>query len=434
MRSSYLERLNESGIKFGLERISRALETMGNPQEKIKSIVHVAGTNGKGTVCEALALLLSEAGFSVGLYTSPHISRVTERFKLNGREIRERDLGSCVKKAADAAKRAGVKLTYFELLTAACFLYFSVMRVDYLILEVGLGGRLDATNVVKRPDLVIIPSIALDHTGYLGKTLSRVAKEKGAVIKKGSRVILGKLPKDARKVIRAIAHRNNALVFDAGIDFDLRCGLQRGQSAARSCDYRGISGAVKGIKINTVNPSFFGNIAIVFTAYELLTGSTLTKKLAGVAAGIKVRGRLSPVRISKGGVSFEALMDGAHNPAAMANLVRALRMFYAKRKKTVVLNFMKDKDYRGSLRMICPEADAVAVKRIGSERALDPAVTAGFIKKNFKRLKIKQIDRFEGFSADEAGKGAVVVFCGSFYLLGEIEKELRDEGYKVSGY
>ena len=202
----YIENLNYLGSKLDLSRITEMLERLGNPQDEIKAI-HVAGTNGKGSVSSMISRILIEAGYKTGLYTSPHLERYNERYKINNEEISDDAFGEYierVKLCADDMDGGAGRPTVFEQLTAAAFLYFADQKVDYAVIEVGLGGRFDATNVIKKPVLSVITSISLDHTEFLGNTIESIAFEKGGIIKKGCPTVLYRQDRRVYDVIKKI--------------------------------------------------------------------------------------------------------------------------------------------------------------------------------------------------------------------------------------
>ncbi|MGK7368748.1 MAG: bifunctional folylpolyglutamate synthase/dihydrofolate synthase, partial [Candidatus Halalkalibacterium sp. M3_1C_030] len=210
--SQYLESIpkfqtsGKSAANFDLERFRKFCEAMGNPQDDFPS-VHVGGTNGKGSTCQILAAVYQHAGFKTGIYTSPHILEYTERFKINGDVITDSYLLEFFNRHESLLK--SFRLSYFEISTAIAFWYFGKMKVDLAIIEVGLGGRLDATNVIT-PEVSVITNISLDHTDLLGETVPEIAAEKGGIIKKGVPVVLGNVSNEAENVLKKIARTKEA--------------------------------------------------------------------------------------------------------------------------------------------------------------------------------------------------------------------------------
>ena len=206
-----LQQLHPKKIDLSLERINELLYKLGNPQKKIKKIIHIAGTNGKGSVLAFLKSFIQASGFTVNTYSSPHLINFNERINLNGKNISDKFLelllDICTK------KNNGKPITFFEMTTAAAFLAFEKKPADFTILETGLGGRLDATNIIKKPIVTIINEISIDHTNFLGSNIKQIAKEKAGIIKKNSPVVIGKQKKETLKIIKRVANNFKAETF-----------------------------------------------------------------------------------------------------------------------------------------------------------------------------------------------------------------------------
>jgi len=217
----YISNTNRYGIKLGLETVSRLLELLGNPQENL-NIIHVAGTNGKGSVCSFISNILIDAGYSVGLYTSPYLENFTERIRVDQNEIRKEEVANIVKlidkKISIMLNEGYPNPTEFEIVTAMALYYYNLCNVDYVVLEVGLGGRYDATNVIKESLVSVITSISLDHIGVLGDTISKIAYEKAGIIKNNGTVVVYKQEYETEEVIREICRKKDAKYI--GVDFD----------------------------------------------------------------------------------------------------------------------------------------------------------------------------------------------------------------------
>ncbi|MDU7904874.1 MAG: Mur ligase family protein, partial [Peptostreptococcaceae bacterium] len=209
----FIHESHKFGMRRGLENIKKLLELLGNPQDNLK-IIHVAGTNGKGSTCSFISTILKQSGYKVGLYTSPFLETFTERIRVNGENIPENEVGNIVniiKEKIDIMVNEGYDYpTEFEIVTAMAFYYFNKERVDFVALEVGLGGRYDATNVIKKPIATVITSISLDHVGILGDTLDKIAFEKGGIIKENCDVIVYPQKNEASKVLKEICNEKNA--------------------------------------------------------------------------------------------------------------------------------------------------------------------------------------------------------------------------------
>ncbi len=366
----YLQRTLQSGVKFGLDNVRTVLTALGEPQQAYPSIL-VAGTNGKGSVCAMLAEILTVHGLRVGLYTSPHLVRVEERVRVAGRPIGGRAfcrLLTVLKTTVDALVRAG-KLaappTYFETLTCLAFIHFREERVDAAILEVGMGGRLDATNVVT-PLVSVITTISRDHQEYLGNTLGQVAVEKAGIIKPGIPVVCGVAGRTARDVIRRKAREERAPFVEV---FEEPRALEI-EKAPRGYRFRfRRQGEVFGYSPRLPGEHQGRNAAVAIVAALSLEGGwgPLPKKtiLRGIARA-DWPGRLETV-----GRRPRLVLDGAHNEEG-ARAVAAYAKAFLPRPLTLVFAAMKDKDIPKLTRILFPLAQSVILTRLPMPRAATP--------------------------------------------------------------
>ena len=370
------------GMKPGLDSIGTVCSRLGDPQDALR-IVHVAGTNGKGATCALIESSLRAAGFSTGRYTSPHLVSLTERFMLNGAPVSEESLDEAYASLPDTEG-----LTYFELLTAAAFELYRRKQVDWLVLETGLGGRLDATNIVKRPELCVITRIGLDHCDWLGGTLREIATEKGGIIKEGVPVVLGAMPDEARDVLERIAKERNA-----------------------PCVYA--PDAVKDTEI----PSGFA-LGGKFNRENALT-SLAALKVLGVGRDAIERGFASVVwpgrfqKIVRDGRRF--IVDGAHNPPAMRALVDSLKED-AMPVNAVICGFCGDKDVAANLALLREVADRGLSVSIRNPRSLFAETTAKLMRES-GFADVRSCESLEE-ALSLAPDGTVV--CGSLFLAGEV--------------
>ena len=382
-----LEHCGMFGMKPGLDSIGTVCSRLGDPQDALR-VVHVAGTNGKGATCALIESSLRAAGFSTGRYTSPHLVSLTERFMLNGTPVSEESLDEAYASLPDTEG-----LTYFELLTAAAFELYRRKQVDWLVLETGLGGRLDATNIVKRPELCVITRIGLDHCDWLGETLREIATEKGGIIKEGVPVVLGAMPDEARDVLERIAKERNA-----------------------PCVYA--PDAVKDTEI----PSGFA-LGGKFNRENALT-SLAALKVLGVGRDAIERGFASVVwpgrfqKIVRDGRLF--IVDGAHNPPAMRALVDSLKED-AMPVNAVICGFCGDKDVAANLALLREVADRGLAVSIRNPRSLSAETTA----KLMRESGFADVHSCE--SLEEALSLALdgTVVCGSLFLAGEAHQFLN---------
>lgn len=386
---------NESkNIKLGLERIRTLLSALGNPERKVPC-VHVAGTNGKGSVSAMIERGLREAGFKTGLFTSPHLISPVERIQVNGEPISEPDFLAALQAVEDASDPEDHP-TYFEMVTAMAFWHFAKVGVERLVLEVGLGGRLDATNVVD-PLLSVITPIDLDHQQYLGNTLLEIAREKAGIIKPG------------RPVVLAPQHAEAMPAFHGDIDHVSAWSVSDLVLRPDGCSYT----ATRGSQTLHIECPLPGSHQVT----NSLTAATALLKL-GVApeAGIaqtKWPGRLEIVR-------REPLiyLDGAHNPAAAARLKEFIETHFRGRPVWLVFGVMRDKDVSGITSQLFPLAEKVILTRAQQDRSLEPErIADGAI---VTQSVPEALDLVR-----TAPKDAVIFITGSLFVVGEARPHLQ---------
>lgn len=405
----YLGGLGHFGVRLGTENIARLLHRLGDPH-KAYPVFHVAGTNGKGSTAHALAAILRAAGLRVGLYTSPHLLRLTERIVVGGQEI---DKDALAQIAARVREEAGdLPLTFFEVVTAIGFEYFAKSGVDAAVVEVGLGGRLDATNVVE-PLISLITTIGLEHREHLGATIAEIAREKAGVIKGGRPVILGDMSAVAQRTIEGIAQERGSPVHAFGREYSA---LREAPSAEGERFW--FRGKTLGGRYMTPLRGHYqvANAAMAAYAAELAAGFGFPIEEKHVAEGLvvaHVHGRMMQVADEP-----TVVLDVAHNPPAMRALSAALSDRYGPRPMAFVVGMLEDKDHLETLGAIAPHAMALWAVRPDSPRARDPQdlVTAA------RELGMRAYpeDAFEKALAAaraEVGPAGVVVVTGSFYTL-----------------
>ncbi len=417
----YLYALQKHGIKMALSNSFRLMENMGNPHRKLRT-VHVAGTNGKGSTSVFIASMLSAAGYRVGLYTSPHLVSFTERVRINGEEITEErvvELAQRVRKgnsgliAADGP--GAMSPTFFEVTTAVAFTYFAEEGVDIAVIEVGMGGRLDSTNVIT-PLVSVITNIDLEHTEFLGSTLEQIAGEKAGIIKHGVPVITGAEQPEAIGVIEREAAAKSARIFLQAKDF-LPENVMSGPELI--FDYRGLKARYEGLRLQMLGRHQVDNACLALAAVECLRDAGITVDEPAVRRGLQLahwEGRME--RVAEGP---DLYLDGAHNPASakkLAATIRELKPSY--RKLVLVIGILGDKDYRGIISEIVPLADRVVVTKPQYSRALDVHVLAGEIRKLHAAVTAAEtvgkaiIMARDGTSADD-----LILVTGSLYTVGD---------------
>ena len=414
------------GMKFGLEAIESTLDALGHPERDYSTAI-VAGTNGKGSTSAILASILAEAGYRTGLYTSPHLVRVNERIRINGREIADEDFARCftdVQEAADRLLAEGTlaqRPSFFEYLTATAFLHYSRARVDFAVLEVGMGGRLDATNVTQAR-VAVITNVDLDHMEFLGPTHTAIAGEKAGVIKPRRPVVSVCEHPDAAEVVRRRASEIGADLLELPrfaalsnvTSSDGRCKFDLALNGDR---FSGITAPLRG-KFQMKNA-----MAAVAAAWRLRAEGYNVPESAIVEGMRKAswRGRLEVV-----GERPLVVLDGAHNPAAMREIANYASEQWAGRRIRLVYASMCDKAIGEISEILFPLADEVYLTRPGLERAATPEEIMTQARHRPERFVVESdparaLDAARRASAPDD----VVLACGSLFLVGELLRSLN---------
>ncbi len=427
----YLEGLGRFGMHFGLGRVRRLLGALGDPHRAYPS-VHVAGTNGKGSVARMLSCILQEAGYRTGLYVSPHLERLNERISINGVDISDRDLEEAVQKVrplVDAMAKKRQQCTYFEATTAVAFEHFRRARVDVAVIEAGLGGRLDATNVVD-PLVSVITNIALEHTDVLGKTLEKVAYEKAGIIKPGRPVITGAWDRRAVDVIWGTARKRKAPFYMMQREVRRRsnAATMEGQTFSLYTDRESY--------MRLFSPMLGDfqqeNAAVAVLSAEILGESGLGIAPEHIRKGIAKA--VVPGRMELAGEKPRLLLDSAHNPAAAeqaAATVAWLRGEGGFERVHLLFGILGDKDLRNVLAPMLEVADTLTFTQPTTDRALtvekaQEKVTA-LAGKNGLSF-VSRPDNALRATLRLAGKKDLVWVTGSMYLVGEVRAILRKSG------
>ena len=406
----YLYSLQRFGIKLGLENTFRLLERLGNPQQGLR-IVHIAGTNGKGSTAAALAAILDAAGLRVGRYTSPHLHSFTERIQINGKPVCEATVAGLVAEIRPAA--AELSTTFFEFATALALLHFQRCAVDWVVLEVGMGGRLDATNVVT-PELTLVTPISLDHAEHLGNSLKAVAGEKAGIFKPGVPVLSARQPLEAEQVIRERARRLQAPLFLAGKDFSWR-------AADGGFSYQGLELVLDGLFPGLVGRHQWENLSLALAAAELLQCREPKLDVAALRCGIAaVRwpGRLE-------WFPGQVLLDGAHNPAGAAVLGDYLAEQGLERIHLVV-GLKADKAFQGVLTPLLPRTARLYACTPPVEAAVAPAALADFSRSVGVPAEVFSSPEQALDAALAAREGnATVLVAGSLFLVAQLREKIQ---------
>jgi dihydrofolate synthase / folylpolyglutamate synthase len=403
----YLYGLEKFGTVFGLENIEWILGLLGNPERGLKT-VHIAGTNGKGSVASILSRILQEEGYRVGKYTSPHLVSFTERIAINGVEISEEEVAAITDEIRGILENADRDrlFTFFDFTTALAFTYFSRKGTDISVIETGLGGRLDSTNVVM-PLVSIITNVDYDHTDYLGKDLVSISHEKAGIVKRHTPVVTG-AEGEALRVIEEAAGEKESPVYALGKDFSFD------KTEDRRMNYRGAEKSLDGVYVNLRGDHQLTNCALAFFASECLSASGLRVGETAMRRGaeqVEWPGRLEEVRERP-----VVILDAAHNPHGVRVLTEYIRSRYQDRKKVLVFGVMKDKDYEAMLMSLVPYFDEVILTRPVIARALP----AGDLEPYAKGARVTETVKEALMAARAvAGEEDLIVVTGSIYTIGE---------------
>ncbi len=422
----WLEALAPSGVRLGLDRVHAALRAVKSPERDYPA-VHVAGTNGKGSTCAFIAACLSAQGYRVGLYTSPHLVRVNERFKVNGQDISDALLGQRLLEVLELYPEAAADpppLTYFEAGTVAALWHFSREQVDVAVLETGLGGRLDAT-AAARPLVTAVTPVSFDHMDYLGHTLSAIAGEKAGIFKAGVPAVSARQPPEVLAVLERVAREVGAPFFLEGRDFLL---VPEAGEGAKTFHYRGLKSALPKLWPGLPGGHQVQNAAVALACLELLGDRGLPVAPAHAREGLA--GAEWPGRLETLDGRPPVVLDGAHNPAAVETLVAALATLYPGRRVHLVFGVLADKDRRPMLRTLLPVCASAHLSPLPSMRSLAPdrylAEARELCPKAFACASVREA--LDGAVA-AAGAGDLVLCAGSLFLVGQV-KRLVEEGWK----
>jgi len=410
--------LRRFGIKLGLETMRALLDGLQNPQDDFAA-VHVAGTNGKGSIAATLAAILQAAGYKVGLYTSPHLVRFNERICIDGAPISDPDVLAAYR-AVDPERHAQREPTFFEYTTAMAFYEFSRKKVDWAVIETGMGGRLDATNVIS-PALAIISNISLEHRQYLGGTIAKIAREKGGIIKPGIPVVSGVKQPSALAAIAAIAAERSAPLYLYGRAF------RTVRRRTGGFDYYGIENAWRNLKTALAGRYQVDNAALVLAACEILNSQGRAAiSLENLRTGL-ARTRW-PGRLEIVAKAPLVILDGAHNLAAARNLAAYLQENLSGRRMTLVVGILDDKPYQAMLRSLLPHAARAIITRPRIDRGLAPEKLAAVAREMLADVAIvPNVDAAVTAAIESAAPDEAVCIAGSLYVVGEAKETLASK-------
>ena len=396
----WIDELKEEKIKLGLERIEKFIEEIGKPEYKV---IHVGGTNGKGSVCQFIANILMEDGKKVGVYTSPHLERVNERIVVNSNEISDEELESYV-----YLKK--YNFTYFEALTAIAIDYFQKKQVDYAVFEVGLGGRLDATNVLPAC-ITVITNVAMEHENYLGDSIEKIAMEKAGIIKDAPVITASK--GKSLEIIKRVAKEKGVDLFVLGENFSYDI-IEKNRFLIKANEQYEIESPLQG-KFQAEN------IAIAIKCAEIL-GIEKEKIIKGIKKA-KWPGRMEKIE--------NFLIDGCHNPHAIKAFVESLEDFSYDRL-IIIFGAMKDKKIDKMIELL-PKATYIAAQCKAKRATLAEKIAEIGKKEGKKFIIADSVKEAIKMAKKMAGKNDLICIIGSLYLAGEARKILREKYEAIEG-
>ncbi|HEX2227814.1 MAG TPA: folylpolyglutamate synthase/dihydrofolate synthase family protein [Candidatus Binatia bacterium] len=402
-------------IDLRLDRMRQAMSLFGHPERQFRAF-HIAGTNGKGSTAAMLHRILTLAGFRTGLYTSPHLVSFTERIRVGDQEISKDDVVALGRELNERLTTAGIALTFFELVTVMAFVYFARRRIDVGVIEVGLGGRLDATNLV-RPLVSLITTIARDHEAYLGADLLSIGREKAGILKTNVPAVCGALPAEVAALIREIATQQNSRPYVIGSDFKIFLKKER------RFDYKGIKRDLTDVVVALHGPHQCANAALAIAALEL-SGESFPVSEEAIRTGL---GSVSwPGRFEILHEHPWIILDGAHNGEGINALAETLREFKQGRKIKLLFAAMEDKDWRHMLSILLPFVDELIVTRVQMDRSAAPEQMASQFSAGLPCRVVMDAASALKLLVHEAGRDEIVLAAGSLYLIGEIRPSAQE--------
>jgi len=424
----YLYSLQKHGIKLGLANTESLMQLLKGPHRAFRSI-HIAGTNGKGSTATALASMLSANNLKVGLFTSPHLVSFTERIRINNKKIDESDVIDLASKIRTVIADTDLNPTFFEFVTAMAFHYFAINNVDWAVVETGLGGRLDATNVLS-PDVCIVTNISHDHMEFLGDTLTEINYEKAGIIKRGVPVITAASQPEVIEQLQEISHDRNTTLHVYGKDFEAN--LKKRSPDSTHFDYSGYN-RYSNLSFPLAGAYQATNAAMAIRAYELLQKKSVPLADNAIREGLKavsLEGRLEWVSDDP-----PLLIDSAHNPEASNALALNIRELFPDKNIISILGIMDDKDLQEILKPLVQISRLVILTKAKYDRAASPERLREIIK-NIQNTGANSVEAINTGSVSEAMDHAkkvlkrndIILVAGSFYTSGEVKELLGSVG------
>ncbi|MGD9158595.1 MAG: folylpolyglutamate synthase/dihydrofolate synthase family protein [Desulfobacteraceae bacterium] len=419
---NYLYGLQKYGVKFGLSKTSNIMKKMGNPH-KGQNYIHVAGTNGKGSVSAMVESVLMRSGLKVGFYSSPHLVRFTERFRINRKEISKKKVIELTEEIKGIINPAEPP-TYFEVTTAMALAYFARENTDIAIMEVGMGGRLDATNIIK-PLVSAITNISLEHQFFLGNTLVEIAGEKAGIIKKGINTISAATQPKVSRLFREVCEERKAPFFQVGKDVRYR-------SSDNGFNYYGLNRRIRDINLTLKGEFQHRNTALAIGILELLEKKGYRFEDQDIKAGVEETTWTGRIQVLAERPLI--VVDGAHNPGASRALVEAVKKDFSYKRLILVLGVMKDKDIGSIVREIAGMADHIVCSSPEYFRSATPEDLYKIVSTYNKNTEmIKTLPEAIKKAKKIARSDDMILITGSLFTVGEALTAIDPIKYKPDG-
>lgn len=418
---AYINDKNKFGSRLGLDTIGKLLELLGNPHLNMKNI-HIGGTNGKGSTSSYIANTLREAGYKVGIFTSPYLERFNERISVNGEDIPNEGLGEITARVRDKIEimlEEGYQHpTTFEIVTTVAFVYFKEEKVDYTVLEVGLGGRSDSTNIIEDSLVSVITPIDYDHVDVLGHTLDKIAYEKAGIIKEGGLVVSHPQKQQALDVLEKVAEEKGAELLVSPME---NIKIKDLNEYGGLYDFSYQDQVLRDIEIQQLGQYQVYNSGLaLFTLLKLREKGLVDLSNEEIKKGFKTTKWKGRLEILQRQPSF--LIDGAHNLQGMETLAKSLELFNYKRL-ILGLGILGDKDVDHMVELIAPLADEIIVTEVNMPRKLAAEELEKIVNRHNKNTRVeKNLDQAINQAFDLAQEEDLIIFAGSLYLIGDVRK------------